>query len=222
MSIPDYVLGQDGEGLIVTPVKKVIIQALRQTFTSMYPNTKMSDLNIDLEYPYKEEHYPGIWVRFSPTVVRAAGINPYERTEEELFVVWYFEGVVNLNIAAFTSKERDLISDGFVEAYAFAKMMPHASTFYSTISSSDLVNMSLDQDQVTPGGQTEHVGVPWQDDKIVYDDRYSFNVIGQVRSRVDPDNVFLPLAEIQTFANLTNAPGAADNSIGDDGDGVWQ
>lgn len=219
---PTLVTGVAGQGLIITPSKKVMIRALRATFTALYPNTKLADLNIDLEYPYLEEQYPGIWVRFSPHKIQASGLDPTRHTDDEIYSVWHFEGTFNLMIMALSSKERDLISDGLIEAYAFATQMPSASPLYTTIQDSDLVNITLQSDILTSGGQTESVGVPWDDDKIAYEDRYSFEVVGQVRSRVQPDVTFTNLSEIEVFGTLTNVDGAPDNSIGDDGNGVWQ
>lgn len=220
-SNPELVLGEPNEGLIITPAKKLIIQALRSTFVALYPNSKMASMNINIEYPYKTEHYPGIWVRFSPHKLQSSGIDPARQGNGEIFSVWQFEGTFNLVIIALTSKERDLISDGVIEAYAFAAQMPTASPFYTTITNSDLINMSLQQDILTAGGQTETIGTPWDDDKIAYEDRYSFEVVGQVRSRVQSDVVFTSLSEIQVTGNLTNVEGAPDNSIEDDGNGTW-
>lgn len=219
---PELVAGEPGQGLIITPAKKLIIEALRETFTSLYPNTSMASMNINMEYPYKTEHYPGIWVRFSPHKIQSSGLQPARQGDGEIFSVWYFEGTFNLVIIALTSKERDLISDGVIEAYAFAALMPSASPFYTKITNSDLINMSLQQDILTAGGQTETIGTPWDDDKIAYEDRYSFEVVGQVRSRVQNDVVFTTLSEVQTFATVTNVEGAPDNSPPDDDDGTWQ
>jgi len=222
MSSPiDLVTGEAGQGLLVTPVKKSLIRALRATFTSMYPNTKIANMNIDMEYPYLEEKYPGIWVRFSPSTIKASGLDPTRQTDDEIFGVWYFEGTVSLTILALSSKERDLISDGFIEAYAFGSLMPSASVFASTLQSSNLVNMSLQSDVLTAGGQTESVGVPWDDDKLAYQDSYSFEVVGQVRSRVQSGVVFTNLSEVQIGSTLTNVTGAPDNSFPDDGNGTW-
>jgi DNA gyrase inhibitor GyrI len=100
--------------------------------------------------------------------------------------------------------------------------MPSASPFYATIASSDLINMTLQSDILNSGGQTETIGTPWDDDKIAYEDRYSFEVVGQVRSRIQPGVVFTNLSEIQVGSTLTNVEGAPDNSTGDDGNGIWQ
>lgn len=221
-SFPPLVTGEVGQGLIITPTKKLIIRALRATFTALYPNDKMSSMNIDMEYPYKEEHYPGIWVRFSPSKIQASGLYPNLHTADEIYAVWHFEGVVSFTIIALSSKERDLISDGVIEAYAFAALMPTASPFYATIAASDLINMTLQSDVLSPGGQTETVGTPWDDDKIAYEDRYSFEVVGQVRSRVQPSVIFTNLSEIQVGSALTNVTGAPNNLTGDDGNGTWQ
>lgn len=216
------VTGESGQGLIITPVKKLMIQALRATFTAMYPNTRLASMNIDMEYPYLEEQYPGIWVRFSPHTLRSSGVDPTTHAATEIYGQWYFEGTISLTIAALTSKERDLISDGFIEAYAFANMMPSVSPFYQTINSSDLVNMTLQSDILTPGGQTETQAVPWDPNKLAYEDRYSFEVIGNVRSRLQSGVVFTNLSQIQTTSTLTNVTGAPNNTMGSDGNGVWQ
>lgn len=220
--IPPLVTGEVGQGLLITPAKKVMIRALRATFTSMYPNTKLASMNIDLEYPYLEEHYPGIWVKFSPHKIQSSGLDPNRQTDDEIYAVWHFEGTFTLMILALSSKERDLISDGLLEAYMFAYLMPSVSPFYTVLQESDLINMTLQSDIITAGGQTESVGVPWDDDKLAYEDRYSFEVIGQVRSRVQSGVVFTNVSEIQVGATLTNVEGAPDNSTGDDGNGNWQ
>jgi len=219
---PPMTTGESGQGLFITPAKKLIIQALRATFTSLYPDTKLANMNIDMEYPYKAEQYPGIWVKFSPHKIQASGLDYIQESDTEQFGVWYFEGTVSLMILALSSKERDLISDGLVEAYAFGALMPAASVFYSTLLNSDLINMTPQSDLLTAGGQTESVGVPWDDDKLAYEDRYSFEVVGQFRSRVQPGVVFTHLSAVQSFDTLTNVDGAPNNSIGNDGDGLWQ
>jgi len=219
---PPLVTGEAGQGLLIAPAKKTMIRALRATFTALYPDTKLADINTAMEYPYLEEEYPGIWVRFSPHKIQSSGLDPTQQTDEEIFIVWHFEGAFNLMIFALSSKERDLISDGFIEAYAFGTLMPSASVFASTLLASELINMTLQSDILTPGGQTESVGTPWDDDKYVYQDSYSFEVVGHVRSRVQPDVVFTNLSEIQVSSTLTNVTGAPDNSIGDDGNGEWQ
>jgi hypothetical protein len=221
-AFPPLVTGEAGQGLIITPAKKLIIRALRATFTSMYPDNKLASMNIDMEYPYLEEHYPGIWVKFSPHKIQASGLEPTQQSDTEIFGVWHFEGTVSLMILALASKERDLISDGFIEAYAFGALMPSASPFFSTLLNSDLINMTPQSDVLTAGGQTESVGTPWDDDKLAYEDRYSFEVVGQVRSRVQSGVVFTNLSEIQVGSTLTNVQGAPDNTTGDDGNGVWQ
>lgn len=220
--LPPLVTGEPGQGILIAPAKKLIIRALRATFTSMYPNTKLANMNIDMEYPYLEEHYPGIWVKFSPHKIQASGLDPTQRSDSEIFAVWYFEGTVSLMIMALASKERDLISDGFIEAFAFGAQMPSVSPFATTLLNSDLINMTLQSDILTAGGQTESVGTPWDDDKLAYEDRYSFEVVGQFRSRVQPDVVFTNLSDIQVGSTLTNVLGAPDNSTGDDGNGQWQ
>lgn len=221
-TLPPLVTGQAGQGLVITPAKKLIIQALRATFTTLYPNNKLSDMNIDMEYPYKEEHYPGIWVKFSLHKIQASGLDPTRRGPGEIYSVWYYEGTVSLVIIALASKERDLISDGIIESYAFASMMPSMSPFYATLNSSNLINMSLQSDILSSSGQSETVGTPWDDDKIAYEDRYSFEVVGQVRSRVQQDVTFTTLSKIQVASSMTNVVGAPNNSIGNDGNGVWQ
>jgi len=220
--LPPLVTGESGQGLLIAPVKKAIIRALRATFTSMYPNTKLASMNIDLEYPYKEEHYPGIWVKFSPHKIQSSGLDYTQRSDDEIFGVWYFEGTVSMMILALSSKERDLISDGLIEAYAFGMLMPSVTPLHDSLLNSELINMTLQSDILTAGGQTESVGVPWDDDKLAYEDRYSFEVVGQFRSRVQPGVVFTNVSEVQVASTLTNVTGAPDNSIGDDGNGAWQ
>lgn len=230
MTDPTFTPGVTGQGVVVTPVKLLVIEALRNTFVPGYPDTKLNDLNIDLEYPIDREKYPGIWVRFSLSRLQILGIANLTTVVEDdstidVYQVWRYEGTVSLNVVAFTSKERDLISDGIIEAFAFGRVKPSASPFAQTISESPLVNMTINSDELISGGQTEIFGTPWQNDQVVYEDRYSFDCIGEVRSRVevaDP-SPWVQLSEVQAFSEITNVDGAPTGVIpGDDNDGVWQ
>lgn len=179
------------EGFIQA-VKRAVVLALRDAFSTTNlelddpDGTVLHDIsdNIDMEYPKDIVNYPGIWVQFSFNKLQKAGVDPYlsqqigdTRYDKK---VWWFEGRVTLNIVALSSKHRDRISDALIEVFAFDTKT--SKRFWDKMGSYPEIYFSVNKDTLAPGGQSVNVGAPWQADQLVYEDSYTFELIGQFMS----------------------------------------
>lgn len=192
------------QGGPVEAAKRGVVMALRQTING----TTLSDqgtVRIDMEYPAKEESYPSIWVQFSLTRLRNAGMGHEHWTDEGLVREWTYEGRVNLTLLFLTSKERDQMSDALITIFAFSRS-PSAlanqgvyvqreggfqySDFFSSLDENPYLSMTLNSDDLQPGGQSVNVGTPWDPDTLVYEDSFSFTVMGQFETVIDDTGLY--------------------------------
>lgn len=167
----------------VEAVKTTIVQALQKTYDSSFPDTVFQNMYVSMEYPMLETQYPGIWVRFSFSKLQIVGIASYFYNDQNHeYKMWSFEGTTTLQIFAMTSLERDRMSDSLIYMFAFGDLDVPEARFLQSIYNNPYINISLNTDQLNPGGQTENIGAPWQEDQIIYNDSYSFEMVGQFAS----------------------------------------
>lgn len=186
------------EGGLIEAVKRAVTQALREAIT----NTGMSlvgtdsKVTVNLEYPIEEESYPGIWVQFSVTNLTRAGLSHelWLKDDDDNWIPmqeWMFQGRVTLNIVALSNKERDRISDAVITMFAFSRTPDLVLTdpardtkqyrsFLTQIEQNPYVSMVINTDVLGSGGQSAQMGMlPWQQDILVYEDTYTFDLLGQ-------------------------------------------
>lgn len=222
--------GAGGAGMIET-VKRAVMNALREALSGGTLNEMVngSDLTIDMEYPIQKESYPGIWVQFTFTEIVQAGIGheplirnvvaPADGGAPEV-VNWepvrevQFKGRVTLTIVALTSLERDRIADAVITMLAFSRppqtvlTKPGRDTgelrqFMSSLAANPHVCISVNQDQIVPGGQAMTTGVPWDEEIPGYEDTYSFDVLGQTNVVFRDDGTY-------TLRGVAEVPVAVD------------
>jgi hypothetical protein len=198
--------GAGGAGMIET-VKRAVMNALREALsgTSLNHLVNGTEVTVDMEYPIEKEHYPGIWVQFSFSEITQAGIGHEplirtvvaEATEEGPEVVnwepvreFQFKGRVTLTIVALTSLERDRLADSVITMLAFSRppgnvlTNPNEDTrqfrqLIGSLAENPYVSLTINHDQIMPGGQAMTTGVPWDEEIPGYEDSYSFDVLGQ-------------------------------------------
>lgn len=174
---------------MIEGVKKAIIRALREGIDEDLPDTdplyRVID-NIDMEYPVKEEKYPGIWVQFSYRDLKPQSINrdPFYTEEDQTYRLWSFSGTVTMTLVGLTSLERDRMSDSLIRMFAFNELHSSNNDFWKSLKSQDLLRLSINRDQLRPGGQTTNIGTPWDSDQLVYEDSYSFELQGEFASDI--------------------------------------
>lgn len=203
----DFALRQvfpGNQGGPIEAAKRGVVMALRQTING----TTLSEegtVRIDMEYPSKEEAYPSIWVQFSLTRLRNAGMGHEHWTDDGLVREWSYEGRVNFTLLFLTSKERDQMSDALITIFAFSRSsvgLPFQgiqvqreggfgySDFFSSLDENPYLSMTLNSDELRPGGQSINVGTPWDPDTLVYEDSFSFDVMGQFETVIDDTGLY--------------------------------
>jgi hypothetical protein len=118
-------LPRSSEGGMVETIKRAVVTAVREALTGMgmtVHDTRTTEQDppqgpnpvcVDLEYPAKPVHYPGIWVQFSPTgSIKRAGIDHEVEVLEpddtwSLAQEFEVRGRVTLSIVALKNKDRD-------------------------------------------------------------------------------------------------------------------
>ena len=195
------------EGGLIEAVKRAVITALREALAATDMRIDGQAIYVDLEYPMLEAQYPGIWVRFSPTKLNRAGVGHEIPVKIDgvwcLIQEWMFEGRVTLALAALKSKERDRLADLVIANLAFARApdiiltKPQEDTkqyraLLTTLAANPYVAMTLNTDEIYPGGQDENAGAPWAggDNVLVYTDSYSFDVLGQFNVKFSHDGIY--------------------------------
>lgn len=198
---PGTILNQrvpGSEGGLIEAVKRAVTAALRNSITKTTLATKNNDseVTVNLEYPLTEEQYPGIWVQFSVTDLKRAGLaHELWIQDEELnwmpMQEWMFNGRVTLTVVALSNKERDRISDSLITMFAFSrtpdliirdptKDTKQYRTFLTYLDESPYVSLTVNTDALAFGGQQAQMGLlPWQTDVLVYEDTYMFDLLGQ-------------------------------------------
>lgn len=209
--------GAGGSGMIET-VKRAIMNALREalTGTTLNQTVNSTPVSIDMEYPIQKENYPGIWVQFSFNEIVQAGIGHEpliknvlaeatdttpEQVSWEPLREFQFKGRVTLTIVALTSLERDRMADAVVTMLAFSRPPNHVLTnpsedtkqfrqFITSLAENPYVSISINHDQIVPGGQAMTTGVPWDEEIPGYEDSYSFDILGQTNIVFKNDGTF--------------------------------
>jgi len=200
---------------LLEAVKKAVVSALRAGLTEDYPEPDRKTVqgisaHIEMEYPSAVELYPGIWVQFSFSEIRKAGITPIFLNTETMpdgqefnkqYMMGSFKGRVTLSIVALSNLQRDKIAGALINLYLFGRINPIANNFFEMLDSNDYVSLSVEQDTLSPGGQSVNIGAPWDHDVVVYEDAYSFNMIGQFASRFETGEL-VKLSEIRIVPEL--------------------
>lgn len=218
--------GAGGSGMIET-VKRAVMNALREALSGTTLNHMVNgtDVTIDMEYPIEKESYPGIWVQFSFNEIVQAGIGHepiiknvlVEATEGSPEVVnweplreFQFKGRVTLTIVALTSLERDRLADAVITMLAFSRTSNNVITdptkdtqqfrqFITSLAENPYVSVSINHDQIIPGGQAMTTGVPWDEEIPGYEDSYSFDILGQTNLVFRSDGTY-------TLRNIAQTP----------------
>lgn len=178
-----------GPGLL-EGVKRAVIHAFRDAIDWQYPDPdkvvrKFAD-HISMEYPLNVESYPSVWVRFSLKEIRRSGVNHSlaEVIDGQRVSYGWFEGTVTLDVMSLSSKERDQISSLLIDLLLFGRDKNKASRFEKSLSDDPYIAITFNGDSVSPGGQSENIGTPWDESALVFTDSFSFSILGQFDSRL--------------------------------------
>ena len=210
----------------IESIKTTIINSLRTTFDGNYPDPQFRNMYISLEYPLLQNHYPGLWVKFSFTKIQSVGVGSsfVNVPTNSKYKMWFFEGRTIIQVFAMTSLERDKMADSLIYMFSFGDLNTNNNRFKSSIANSNYIYMSLNTDELIPGGQEENIGAPWQPDAVVYNDSYSFGIIGQFASDVNSGSLIsLDSIMVTPYMNpsVPGAPSIPNPFPPNDGNGQW-
>lgn len=180
---------------VIEAVKRGVVVATRRALndTSLSQDPAVGDINVDMEYPAEKTQYPSVWVQFSLSSLKPSGMGMMvtDRTSGDTMQQYQYQGRVSMTLLALTSLERDRIADVLISTLAFSQKVdantvitkgtPREgfSSFYDELADNPHLSITVNSDDLNPGGQSVTVGTPWDPDQIVYEDAYSFNVLGE-------------------------------------------
>lgn len=186
-------------------VKNEVVDALRQVFLSDYPDPEFANrVNVTLEYPLSEIHYPAIMVTFNEGTIHIAGVGHRELTNDgkgggnQMIAHWRFEGTITFTIYALSNLDRDLLSAALVNIIAFHGATSGNSRFYTEIFDSEYIDMQLGMDKITPSGDQVEA-VPWDDPtRRLYTASYSVPIIGEFYA-VRDTGLLVTIDDVEVF-----------------------
>lgn len=170
-------------------IKREVINALREAIANDYTDIDfVKNLDISLEYPTTEVHFPRILVGLTERSLTSAGVGHYEigvaETGQQVLLRHFrFEADLSFSIYALSAVERDELSAIIVGILAFPQGSVASSTFHREIYDSDFIDMQINTDSITPGGDGVE-DVPWDDPtRKIYTATYSVPLIGEFFTR---------------------------------------
>lgn len=191
----DTAFNHDGEAEgPVMAIKMGVVNALRSVFTESFfsDDQEKSDsvVSVDMEYPTAISQYPAIWVQFSLSKLTPSGMAHMTAEHNEdgslksVIRQWMYEGRVNLLVAALTSMQRDRISDRLISVLSFAARdeipgIDGDTSFLDTLQSYPYASIMVNTDRIIPAGQNITVGTADEGDRLVYEDSYSIEILGE-------------------------------------------
>lgn len=176
-------------------LKTAITEALQAVFDDEFPNEQFRNVWTSVEYPIKQQDFPGIWLDYEDAQpLTHAGIGHIEGLETGYpYTRWRFQGHATFTVVAFTSLQRDELYDELIGVIAFGSQSIVKGQFRQTIENNEFIAMNWDFDTVEPSGVSAAPGTPWGSDEVIYERSCSMQVIGE----------FVPDPEQHQLVNLS-------------------
>ena len=187
--------------MFITGVKTAMVEATVAGFNAInttynpnltgqfnYPNDTSIDLtpnSVTIEYPLEEVQWPAIYIQFRPTKSQWTGLNPdtYSTISGTKDVVAdrmiYFEGVLDFQILAMHSEERDRLWDSLYNLIFMNYNSPASTAFYNSINANDLIGLTILESTVTSLGDTVNPGTPYSPEELTYESTLRVQCVGQ-------------------------------------------
>lgn len=165
-----------------TTINRTIVNALRDVFTSAYPEADFQSLNVVTQFPLTEVEYPAIICHYSEEANHNAGVGhaEYFPDPDGNLRKWMhrrFEGTMEFTVAALSPLDRDVLSDALIEVLGFGTLDPLMDNFYIRVYGEVDVDvgilgllhqMTLNTDDIVPMGESNSIA-PWEpEDALVY------------------------------------------------------
>lgn len=190
-------------------IKDVMIQGLRDVFTTEYQDSAFKSLRVVHEYPQDPMEYPCIVVRWKGRRYPIAGVGHYEVFPDPLGVYrrWEhrrFEGDFEFEVASLSALERDKLSDALLEVLSFGTLTAALGGLlvraYGDVNSpynpmSLLFQINLNTDEPEEGGDSTDLA-PWQtEDALIYTSSFTMETTGGYYNAIPSDPAGLQYIE---------------------------
>jgi len=213
--------------MFITAVKTAIVEALVSGFNTIntqynpnltgqfnYPSDTSIDLtpnSVTIDYPLEEVLWPAIFVQFRPTKTQWMGLNPDQfvtisgMSDYYASSQIYFEGVIDFQILAMHSEERDRLWDSVNNLVLQNYYSPASTAFYSTLAQNGLVGITINQGTLTSLGDTVNPGTPWSPEELTYEASVRVQCVGNA-SNIKFTNTVSSITAITTSGKLVFQP----------------
>lgn len=188
--------------MFLAQVKTLFVEATREVFDRNHPNRDLRGLHVSQEYPATTEHYPGIWLNFTPTSqLQVAGLShtewiPNEDGSFRRGTRWRFGGTVQFTVVGLSSLARDNLVDEIIKVLAFGTENPALNRFREMIETNDLIAISAQWDTFGIDGMSETEGTPWGSADIIFEATVSMDLQGSFVADFASGESFVPLSRV--------------------------
>lgn len=175
--------------MYISPLKAIIVEALRHEFDDTYPVEYFRNVNIQLDYPVAEQGYPAIFVAYDDVdSLRRVGLSHVEYEfplgsgiKVAPFTRWRFRGNISLTVMSIASPlERDELYDEMVGAIAFGREnVDTIGRFHTYVNNNDLIATILQTDIINSRGAQAAPGTPWGTDQMMFERTLDIEVYGE-------------------------------------------
>lgn len=191
--------------MYLTHVKTLLIESMRFTFDSAYPEADFQDLQFSVEFPVKAQQYPSVWVNFDPIgPLRPVGIGHFEDVQDGGVITrvsrWSFAGNCSFTPVALSSTERDRMFDQLVSVIAFGEGHPTRGRFRDQVESDPLIGLAVNFDQVEQRGFSASPGTPWGTDDMMYEATLTIQCMGEFITPEDAERELMPISSIEIIS----------------------
>lgn len=200
----------------LVPLKTLLTEAMKLTFDADAVDRDFRNLNVSIEFPMERQHYPGIWVDFTPVGnLQVAGIGHREYAPvgadggTRRISRWRFQGEASFTVVAMSSLERDRLHDAVVGVMAFGSENSATSEFRSYIEDNEFLAVNFDFDEITTRGFASSLGTPWQSDEMIYEAEIAMECFGEFISDAQ-SGTLIRLSEVDFTAFEDGQPDPTD------------
>jgi len=197
--------------MYLVELKTILTQALRLSFDSAHRVEEFRNLPVSIEFPEKQQDYPGVWVDFEPThALEVAGIAHREYVNDNATVTgytrWRFQGYATYTAVALTSLERDRLIDEIARIFASGRENDAAQRFRQYIEENPYIAANVDFDQIEQRGFASSPGTPWQSDEIIYEGTLAMEVIGEFVTDLTGTVIAIEGITVQEYTDIEPVP----------------
>lgn len=199
----------------LTKLKTLLTEAVKTTFDAEYPVADFRNIHTSIEFPMKQQDYPGIWVDYMPIgSLQNVGIGhveyatPADDGSSRAMNRWRFQGEASFTVVALTSLQRDRLHDEMVRTLAFGAERRETNQFRRYIEDNEFLAVNFDFDEITTRGFASSLGTPWQTEDMVYEAEVVMECFGEFLSDA-LTGTLLPVSAVEFYPYPESHPDEA-------------